>query len=142
MFRLKKKAKTKATQAQTQAQATQEIVQPTFNYGVDMAGIYLRSNDFGWETDETAKKVILVNPLQCKEKVNFMGLVSAWRGTGHAEWEALLAYWFLTPVIEAIEKDEEEADISNCFNKELQSSKGKMSKEQVFAHIIKWRIRI
>lgn len=96
--------------------------------------------DYGWEKpDENHKKVILVNPDDCREKINGMGLISIWRGTGHSEWEALLAKWFIEAVKTAIENGEKEADITHMFNRDFLASKNRVfTKEQVYDHLIKW----
>ena len=119
----------------------EENINPApYNYGLDGLNIFLRSQDFGWtEPDESQKKVILTNPLDCKEKVSLMGMVSAWRGTGHSEWEALLGGWFIKAVIDAIENDSQEADITHLFNRDFLASRDRVfTKNQVYKHLIKW----
>ena len=117
------------------------IAAPTpYDYGLSGLAIFLRSKDFGWSNpDETHKKVVLTNPDECKEKISLMGMVSAWRGTGHSEWEALLGAWFIQAVIDAIESESHEADITHLFNSDLLASRGRIfTKQQVYNHLIKW----
>lgn len=111
-----------------------------YNYGLDQIDNFLMSRDYGWtEPDESHKKVILTNPNACKEKISLMGMVSAWRGTGHGEWEAILGGWFVQAVIEAIENDAEEADITHLFNRDFLASRDRVfTKQQVYDHLIKW----
>lgn len=117
------------------------IVAPTpYDYGLDCLGILLLSKDYGWSNpDETHKKVVLTNPDACKEKISLMGMVSAWRGTGHSEWEAILGAWFIQAVIDAIENESHEADITHLFNRDFLASRGrKFTQQQVYEHLIKW----
>ena len=111
-----------------------------YDYGLTGLSIFLNGRDWGWEKpDENHKKVILVNPDDCREKINGMGLISIWRGTGHSEWEALLAKWFIEAVKTAIENGEKEADITHMFNRDFLASKNRVfTKEQVYDHLIKW----
>ena len=111
-----------------------------YNYGLDELRIFLRSNDYGWtEPDKSHKKVILINPLDCKEKICLKGMVSAWRGTGHSEWEAILGVWFIQAVLSAIEKNANEADITRLFNHDLLASNDRVfTQEQVYNHLIRW----
>lgn len=119
----------------------EEVIAPTpYNYGLDGLEIFLLSNDYGWsEPDETHKKVVLTNPDACKEKISLMGMVSAWSGTGHSEWEAILGAWFIQAVIDAIENESHEADITHLFNRNLLASRDRVfTQEQVYNHLIKW----
>lgn len=110
-----------------------------YNYGLDGLGIFLASRDYGWtEPDESHKKVILINPLECKEKICLMGMVSAWRGTGHSEWEAILGGWFIQAVLDAIEKNVNEADITHLFNRDFLANNRVFTQAQVYNHLIKW----
>lgn len=111
-----------------------------YGYGLEQMSFFLRSGDFGWsKPDESHKKVILTNPLDCKGKISLMGMVSAWRGTGHSEWEAILGGWFVKAVVDAIKQNADEADITDLFNRDLLASKDRVfTKEQVYDHIIKW----
>lgn len=116
------------------------IASAPYNYGLDGLWIFLSSRDYGWNTsDESHKKVILTNPRDCKEKISLMGMVSAWRGTGHSEWEALLGAWFIQAVLDALENDADEADITHMFNRDLLASNDRIfTKDQVYDHLIKW----
>ncbi len=111
-----------------------------YDYGLDDLNLLLISRDFGWDTpDKSHKKVILINPLDCKEKISLRGMISAWHGTGHVEWEAVLGAWFILAVLNAIKKNSNEADITHLFNRDfLASFDRKFSQQQVFDHLIKW----
>ena len=122
--------------------ATEEekLAPAPYNYGLDGLGILLAGRDYGWsKPDENHKKVILTNPLECKEKICLMGMVSAWRGTGHSEWEAILAGWFIQAVLDAIESNASEADITHMFNRDFLASRDRVfTHSQVYNHLIKW----
>lgn len=116
------------------------IVAPThYNYGLDILGIALASQDYGWsDPDENHKKVVLCNPEECKEKISVYGMMSRWRGTGHFEWEAVLSGWFVKAVIDSIENEAHEADITHLFNRDFFAScKKKFTQKQVYDHLIK-----
>ena len=110
-------------------------------YGLDSMGIALRSNDYGWlPKRETGDKThLLINRKDIPENFDIMSLASAWRDTGHFEWEYLLGVWFLWGVIEAEEKNEEYADISKVFETDLLASRDRtFTREKVREHIGKW----
>lgn len=133
--------KVKEAELPTPISPEEKILTPApYNYGLDGLGIFLMSRDYGWtEPDESHKKVILTNPLDCKEKICLMGMVSAWRGTGHSEWEAILGGWFIQAVIDAIENESHEADITHLFNRDFLASRDrKFTQQQVYDHLIKW----
>ena len=111
-----------------------------YDYELGALRFLLMGGNFAWETreDET-KKVILVNPKACDEKITLSSMMAAWRGTGHTEWEAILAGLFVNAVVEALSKDEEEADITNLFNRDYKAAGGRrFTKEQVYDHLINW----
>ena len=111
---------------------------PPYDYGMGILDVALRSKDFGWDSKPLTKKYILTNVKECENRVNVMGLVSAWRGTGHSEWEYLLAGVFMGIVLEALEKGEEQADITILFSRDLLASGGrKFEQEDVYNHLIK-----
>ena len=119
----------------------QETIAPApYDYGLDGLGILLSSRDYGWTTpDKSHKKVVLTNPRECKEKICLMGMIFAWRGTGHSEWEALLGAWFIQAVLDALENDADESDITHLFNRDFLASRNRVfTKEQVYDHLIKW----
>lgn len=108
------------------------------DYGLDDIGIILLGQDYGWNI-KPFKKVTLVNPKDCENKIDLMGLVAIWRGTGHSEWESLLAYWFIDAVLKALRNCEDEADISMMFNRDFTASNGRIFKqEEVHKHILPW----
>ena len=118
----------------------ENISSEPYNYGLDELDIILMSRDYGWtDPDKSHKRVVLTNPLDCKEKICLMGMVSKWSGTGHSEWEAILGGWFILSIIDAIENGKDEADITNLFNHDLLASRDRVfTKQQVYNHLIKW----
>lgn len=117
------------------------IPAPTpYDYGLDILEIALDGQVYGWsEPDETHKKVVLVNPEECKEKISVWGMMLVWSGTGHSEWEAILSGWFVQAVIDAIENESPEADITRLFNRDFSASYDrKFTQQQVYDHLIKW----
>lgn len=138
---LKQKETVKEAKAPAPIAPEEETIAPApYDYGLDGLGILLSSRDYGWTTpDKSHKKVILTNPRECKEKICLMGMISAWRGTGHSEWEALLGAWFIQAVLDALENDADEADITHLFNRDFLASRDRVfTKEQVYDHLIKW----
>ena len=108
------------------------------DYGLDDIGIILLGQDYGWNI-KPFKKVTLVNPKDCENKIDLMGLVAIWRGTGHSEWESLLAYWFIKAVLEALNNGEDEADISMMFDRDFTASNDRIfTQEEVHKHILPW----
>ena len=130
LFKREKKKQPKAVDLKVKGS------EENFNYGTDVVGFFLRSNDYSW-TSKNSKKVILVNVKECKNRVNVLNLCSLWRGTGHSEWEVLLADWFVEAVLEALKSNKSDADITCLFNKDLKASGGRIfSQEDVYYHII------
>lgn len=108
------------------------------DYGLDNIGIILWEQDYGWNI-KPFKKVTLVNPKDCENKIDLMGLVAIWRGTGHSEWEFLLAYWFIDAVLKALRSCEDEADISMMFDRDFTASNDRIfTQEEVHKHILPW----
>lgn len=106
------------------------------NYGLDTLDMGLRSGDYGWNRTPF-KKVTLVNVAQCKDRISVFGMASAWRGTGHSEWEYLLAGVFVMIVKEAIETNKDQADISVLFGRELTASGNRVyTRQQVYDHLM------
>ena len=82
---------------------------------------------------------ILTNPLECEKKITVMDMVSTWRGTGHFEWELLLGAWFVQSVVEAIDQNDNEAEITHMFNRDFLASGDRIfTQAQVYEHLIKW----
>ena len=137
----KNNEKVKEANLPTPITPEEETLAPApYDYGLDELGIFLSSRDYGWTApDKSHKKVILTNPLDCTEKICLMGMVSAWRGTGHTEWEVILGGWFILTVLDAIEKNVNEADITNLFNRDFLASRDRVfTQAQVYEHLIKW----
>ncbi len=90
------------------------------------------------ESKEKSKKVILTNPLDCKNKINLKGMIAKWKGTGHIEWEFILAGLFIHDVVNAIENDDQEADLTFMFNLDFHDKNGNtFTAQQVYDHLIK-----
>ncbi len=126
-----------ANRLQTNNEVAQE--KKPFDYGMLSVAIGLSSNDYGWsEPVELPKHYILRDIDAYKEKVTVMGLVSAWRGTGHSEWEFLLAGIFISNLLEAWGEGKKEVDITTLFDRDLLATNNRVfTKEQVKEHIIK-----
>lgn len=109
-----------------------------FNYGMSMVDIALITQDFGWtDAVKLPKQYILVDIERYKEKVTVLGLASCWSGTGHAEWEYLLAGMLVGSLLDAWDNDETELDITSLFDRDLLASGDRVfTKEQVTEHIM------
>ena len=109
------------------------------DYELGELGFALRSRDYGWERVPESKKVVLINADQCKNKITVTSVASAWRGTGHSEWEYWLAGYFVVQVVEALMNKENEADISMMFDRDLTASDGRrLTKAQIWEHLSKY----
>lgn len=99
--------------------------------------ILQNSKDYGWKK-VPYKHVILTNPKELIGRVSGEGLMAQWHGTGHAEWEAILALIFIQYVREAEKNDLDEIDITDLFSHDLKASNNrKMSADDVRKHISK-----
>ncbi len=109
------------------------------DYGLNSLNVLLATGDYGWSIPyKNVKRVILTNPKELKNKITLTGLISAWRGMGHAEWEAILADWLIMAVIYADERNLNEADITNMFNRDFYATESRViTKENVFKHLMK-----
>lgn len=103
----------------------------------------LSNRDYGWEPYVERKRFILTNPEEA-QSVEYMAWVSAFRGTGHAEWEFLMAAWMVNAIREALETSGE-CNISRVFNTEFLASPRnegddyrRLKPEAVYNHIIKY----
>ena len=96
-----------------------------------------RTKDYAWE-EVPYKKVILTNPQELIGRVNCVNLMSLWCGTGHGEWEAMLALIFIQSIEKAEANDLEEVDISSLFNHNLKASNNRnLPAEDVRQHLSK-----
>ena len=96
----------------------------------------MSSKDYGWDP-KPFKRVILTNVSDCKDKISVVGVANSWRGTGHYEWELLLALNFVNKVVEALKNASNEANISEIFGADLHASDGRVfSQKQIYEHII------
>ena len=135
---LKNKNQTIAFPVEKESAEEPKVIPVVHDYGLSSAEFVLKSNDFGWKI-KPHKKVTLVNSKQCENRVSVFGLVSAWKGTKHPEWEYLLAAFFINSLLESLEKGEDEADITDMFNRDFTASNNKIfAQEDVFEHIIGW----
>lgn len=127
----------KKPETETPAEVLESIKYDTHNYGLETANILLASGDFGWEIKPFKKTVLLANTDKCANKLTLMGMFAQWHGTGHSEWECLLAVWFIEAVKEAF-KSKECADITILFNRDLTSAaKGTFTHKEIYNHLIK-----
>lgn len=109
-------------------------------YGLNGLNVLLMiaSGDYGWEY-RTFKKVTLTNVEDCKGRLNVTAVQLALNGTGHAEWETLLAVNFVKDVSKALENNSSEADISNIFSCDLLASRGRVfSQKEIYDHLIRF----
>lgn len=81
------------------------------------AAIYFGGKDYGWEPYVEKKHFVLTNPEIIAEFSPY-NLALNFRGTGHFEWELLLAMWMVSAAREALDIGTE-CDISKVFNIEL-----------------------
>lgn len=116
-----------------------EVTEPEHDYELGELGFALRSGDYGWERVPGSKKVVLINADQCENKISVTSVASAWRGTGHSEWEYWLAGYFVVQVVEALMNKENEADISMMFDRDLTASGGRrLTKAQIWERLSKY----
>ena len=118
---------------------TEKEYRSAHDYGMGVLLVALKSRDYGWSDPYPIRKVILVNPTEYRNRITVFGIASLWMGTGHSEWEFLLASWFVEAIVKAIEDGAEEADITHLFNRDLIATNYRtFTKEQVYDHLIKW----
>ncbi len=80
------------------------------------------------------KNVLLVNPMDSKEKISVEIMRKKWSKVGCNEWAEELAVVFVRLVVNAIQCDAEEADITNLFNRDLITwKKDGHDEEKIFA---------
>lgn len=97
-------------------------------------GILLGSNDYGWEINEGGKRYILTNPEDVL-KFDIMSFVSAFRGSGHSEWEAIWG-WVLIDCAGKAVHEGTPCDISTLFNRDYLATRDRrFTGEQVWNHI-------
>ena len=110
---------------------------PYYDYGLRYSSS-IRSNEIGCTAPEnTHKRVLLINALDCKERVSVFGMVCRWKETGHIEWEYSLATCFIEAVVDAIYRNSNQADITALFNCDFALGDHVFTREQVYNHIIK-----
>lgn len=101
----------------------------------------LSSGDYGWTEPDRSVKVFLVNPATCAENPFFStwNLMSLLYGTGHTEWEALMADVLMQTICKWYKKGAnagEPVDISMLFNRDyLASGYRRFTMEQVSNHL-------
>ena len=97
-------------------------------------GIVLRSGDYGWTEPLTTRKYYLTNPKDVM-KFDLFTYMSAFRGSGHSEWEAIWG-WFLKDAAGRSIATGERCDISAIFNRDfLARNDRKFTRQQVWDHI-------
>lgn len=82
--------------------------------------LYFDGRDYGQEKYVEKKHFVLTNPEAIKD-FSVMSLAADFRGTGHSEWEVLLAMWMLEAARKAVEENCE-CDVSQVFNAHLLAS--------------------
>ena len=126
-------------QVDTTVEDTSEDTPKEYDYGLHNPVLLTVGGDYGWSPQKPFRKVILTNVEDCRENISVWGCVSAWRGTGHSEWEFILAINFVNSVVKALENGESEADISPIFEHDLLASGGRVfTQKQIWDHIIRF----
>jgi hypothetical protein len=107
-------------------------------WGLDILTIALRTKDYGWDNINTPDKKHMLTDLHLYDgKIDISALASHWRETGHSEWEYLLSAWLIFGVIDASKNNEEHADISIMFTRDLIATRERrFTKEQIYKHIM------
>lgn len=107
-------------------------------WGLDILAIALHSKNYGWDNIvEPEKKYMLTDLDSYEGKINISTLAAHWRETGHSEWEYVLAAWTIYSVIDALKKNEDCADISLIFTRDLiAANERRFMKEQVYNHVM------
>lgn len=100
----------------------------------------LSSNDFGWSNVDESVKVKLLNPEICSENEYFTtwNIMEQLKGTGHKEWEAILASALMKSVCDWKKNGanlEELPDISSLYNRDLLAKQKFFSKERISNHL-------
>ena len=118
--------------------SAQEVDWEKDPYGMNFVDGVLMSNDFGWLFDDSFnKKVYLTNPLEVfGRKLTVARLANRFNGTGHQEWEVLLAYWLLHSCQQANQKRESFAEITWLFNKTFIAEGKEMKRCDVYEHLL------
>ena len=97
----------------------------------------MMSKDINFEDiNNNPRRVVIVNP---KDAINLklMDYANALQGTGHSEWEYMLAFLLVNSIREAATVGNE-ADISRMFDRSYTASgKKKMTAEQILDHCMK-----
>lgn len=100
---------------------------------VDLA---LSSNDYGWSKVDRSVKVKLLNPEICSENTDFTtwNIMSQLKGTGHTEWEAILAASLMKSVCDWKKNGanlDDLPDISSLYNRDLLAREMIFKKEKI-----------
>lgn len=105
-------------------------------YGLNSVSMILESRDYERKR-RSFKKVTLTNANDCKDKITVLAVQSALRGTGHVEWECLIAVDLVAAIVEALDKNSNEADISRIFSCDLLASRDRVfSQKDIYDHVI------
>lgn len=99
-------------------------------------GFVLHGHDYGWTEPLSSRKYFLTNPADAL-KVELIQYASAFRGSGHSEWEYLWGF-FLKKASSETESGNR-ADISVVFNRDwLATRDRRFTMEQTWNHLKKW----
>lgn len=131
-------ANAKAVRAQETSKETDILKR--YEHDKYIVNLTLSSNDYGWTDIDEKVKVKLVNPGICAESPDFStwNIMGQLKGTGHIEWEAILAEALMKAVCnwkkEGARADES-ADISALFNRDLTAKEMFFKKENIMKHL-------
>lgn len=138
IFRKERAEVQESLKAETQEEVrAEEPVEHDYLNCFELATNLMFSNGYGWK-QKPFKKVTLTNVKDCENKISVLSVAASWNGTGHYEWELLLASNFVRPVVEALLNGSDEADISTIFRCELLHASGErvFSQEAIYGHLI------
>ena len=105
-----------------------------------MLSIALHSQDYGLSPAyQLPKKFILQKVSKIPDWLDLYQTMALFRELGKTEWEALLAFYFLTKIEDAEAKGEDEVDITGLFAYDYMDRRDKkVTKEQVYNHLIRF----
>ncbi|MDR0978750.1 MAG: hypothetical protein LBL91_02260 [Lachnospiraceae bacterium] len=97
----------------------------------------MRSDDYGYTKPQVGhKKYILTNVEETSQRITLEKLAGYWAGTGHVEWEYLMAFILIQEVLKAYEAGTKEADLTELLGRDFSARFDRtFSKEKVWEHI-------
>lgn len=105
-------------------------------YGMDFLKLNIDDEDMSWIC-KPYKKVILTNVKECKG-ITLEEVANRFKGLRKTEWEHLLSFQFMSILIEALEKNKNEADITKIFSIEICGSQDQLcTQENIRRHLLK-----